>query len=347
MEAIMSEKVTIWVIISIMTCILLVGCNSDQDDIEVKIDSAIQPLKLVEGWEDHFFIRNEDSLKSSFEAILAHYKVNDDIISTLDISTLDITRNMPYGTSYLRLLEKIEEQTGVYSTFVHLDYRQVIDELLANQPVISRRILRDDVFDYVVIIGYDLESDTLNGLTIYSKKPVEITEKMWEQDFQHLGLNWSIIASTDQNKIQRLKESSQPFWLQVAVDAISEHNYSKLEQAIDKITELKFVNDRVMLLKSFYHLIVKKDITDEVDRYITKLYEDNPILPYSNEYNFHKYRLLGDDESAMSYISNVEKNNQFGNLNSETIDILIQIYKEMDDIERAKELEDILKKNKY
>lgn len=331
-----------WKFRFILLFVFLIGCQSEPNTQIESTDIEERAILIVDGWKDDYFVRSDDSLKTAFEAMLRYYNVSPELLSKLDISIAKINRNMPYGISYQQILEDIANHSGTYATFVSLSYQQVKEELAADHPVIARRILRDVVFDYVVIVGLNQDNDTILGITAHSKNQIEISQEMWEKDFYYFGDNWSVVFSQDLNVIQKLNETSQPFFLQLAADTIRERNYPMLHRVIDKLQENDQNYDRLMYINAFYYLIVTNQLTDAVDKFIIQLYENNPSLSYANEFMFHKYRILGDEEQALIYMDYIIDRDHLESVSMETLDIFKQISIDNGNTEQLALIENIL-----
>lgn len=196
--------------------------------------------------------------------------------------------------------------------------------------------------DYVLIAGYDDQTDSLMGYSPVSVDPVRITKKQWEEDHQFLQMNLSMIAALNEASIRKREETSHQYWLQMGAEAVLDMDDAKQEQTIAKIKELGISVRRADYLNAYYYVFIKQELTPEVEEFLEKVYEAGPSISHAIEWKFLKHWSLGEHEDAITYMRELERDQKFAATYLASLYIFEEIYSELGEEQMVKTIQEII-----
>lgn len=323
--------------IFLLVLFVIVGCQT-QEEQEALADVEEDTISWIEGFNEEQFVNEEDSFQSAINALLSFYDKEG-----LRLSIEEDGRGYPnIGISRLKISEKLEKERGLFTSFIDLDYEGAKNEILEGRPLLSLRMVRGMVQDFVFIAGYDELGDELAGYSILMETPLTFNKESWDKDFLYHDINWSVIASEDQEYIVQKQESSRLYWQQMGVEAVLDQDHQLLEQVVRQLREMGTLSRRGEYLNAFYHMVVKKEVTDEVDQFVGKVYEAGPAISYANEWIFLKYWTEGDREKAIEHMRFIENMGKFSESFLESLYLYRDIYRELGDSEQVEAIEKII-----
>ncbi len=316
------EKIGIVVFITLLSTVLLIGCNSNED---VKSIEQIDESKLyfVKDWEDDLFVQEENSFNACVTSLLKYYGIQEFTVHEQDQVGLP-----QFGESYMNLIDRIQQQYGIVFAYVDTDYEGIVSEIKNNRPVISSRMVRNVVEDFVFIIGYDEVQNMLIGRTVINKEHIFISKDDWGKNYQLSGYRYTIFASKDAHDIAAM-ELSDIHWIQKGVTAIKQKDYVQLEEVLEVIRMRSISDSQARNMNTYYYLIVKKEITDEVLQHIHALNEVASDASLTSEYNLHYYLLIGDEKKLEETIAMIMSKEWYWQMTSETLVYLKQRFIEL------------------
>lgn len=333
---ILKQKSVYYGLFFILLIVILTGCQT-KGEHEETMQEEIDSITWINNFSTEHLVKQEDSFQSALLSLIRIYGQDETSASLAD------TRGYPtIGTSFLEISRKLAEETKVYTTFIELTFDEAKAEITNDHPLISKRIVRGYLEDYVLFVGYDNENDVLMGYSVVSSEPIKVTKKEWDEDYYFLQMNLSLIVADDEASIRQREENSQLYWLQVAVEAILDSDDTKLKSAMTKIDDLGVEVRRADYLRAYYQVFIEQELSSEIEEFLDSVYEAGPTVSHAIEWKFLKEWTLGERESALTYMRMLEQDQKFASSFLATLYIFEEIYTELGEKEMLDKIQEII-----
>lgn len=320
----------------LLLTMVLIGCQAKKDHEETFQQEKDQ-IFWITGFSEEDFVDLGDSFQSTLISLLKIFGQQETSSSVADI------RGYPnVGTSYLKISRALVEDLGIFTTFVDLTFNEAKEQITKDRPMISRRTVRGYIEDYVLFVGYEPSSSSLVGYSILSEHPIKVNQQEWEENYLFQQLNLSLIVADDADQIRQRENSSQHYWLQIAVEAILDLDPLNLEKAITKIDELGVNVRRADYLHAYHQVFIKQELSPETIDFLDRVYEAGPNVSHAIEWKFLKHWTLGQHDEALVYLRQLEKEQKLASAFLESLFIFEEIYTDLGESEALKIVQDII-----
>jgi hypothetical protein len=302
----------------------ITGCQSEVIESTESIDGP--KYEYVEGWKNEFFVKENNSFLAAYRSVLYYYGYDD-----IDISEDDISIVQLLGECYLYLFDKVEVQTGLSSVFVDTDYQLVLNEIKSNRPVITMRMVRNVIEDFIVLSGVDHENQLFIGQSILTDKDVVLPFNEWKDQVSEDNIHWTLVITDDQDWAEEAKINSDLHWLQIATKAYNDHDYKLLQKAIDKLTILDFEHAIKTYLHLFNSIVIEQKHNEDIESLLQEYNKYYLFLNEVKELNLNYHWILKQKELYTQYSEEISLQEP---LATETLQALLEIYESNGDDEK-------------